>query len=86
MTAAEAAAVLAPSGRPSGRSGFGVVHLGVDAKSALNGYRSIDLYDKVPGIDFLIDGHSHTVMTAGENGEPIQSTGTAFENIGIIGD
>ena len=38
----------------------------------------------MPGIDFLIDGHSHTVMTAGENGEPIASTGTAFQNIGVI--
>jgi|GEM_PF-1416341 len=36
------------------------------------------------GIDFIIDGHSHTVMTKGENGEPIQSTGTAFANIGLI--
>ena len=59
-------------------------HLGVDAESAANGYRSIDVYDKVTGIDFMIDGHSHTVMTAGENGEPIQSTGTAFQNIGVI--
>ncbi len=63
---------------------IGLVHLGVDAESAANGYRSIDLYEKVPGIDFLIDGHSHTVMTSGENGEPIQSTGTAFQNIGVI--
>ena len=42
------------------------------------------MYAKVPGIDFIIDGHSHTVMTAGENGEPIQSTGTKFANIGVI--
>ncbi len=63
---------------------IGLVHLGVDDESAANGYRSIDLYEKVPGIDFLIDGHSHTVMTAGENGEPIASTGTAFQNIGVI--
>ena len=63
---------------------IGLVHLGVDKESALNGYRSIDLFEKVPGIDFLIDGHSHTVMTAGENGEPIQSTGTKFDNIGVI--
>ncbi len=63
---------------------IGLVHLGVDAESAANGYRSVDLYEKVPGIDFLIDGHSHTVMTAGENGEPIQSTGTAFQNIGVV--
>ena len=50
---------------------IGLTHLGVDKESAANGYRSIDLYDKVTDIDFLIDGHSHTVMTAGENGEPI---------------
>ena len=63
---------------------FCLGHLGVDAESEANGYRSVDVFDKVTGIDFMIDGHSHTVMTAGENGEPIQSTGTAFENIGVI--
>ena len=63
---------------------FGIVHLGVDDESAGNGYRSLDLYDNVNGVDFLIDGHSHTVMTSGPNGEPIQSTGTAFANIGVI--
>ena len=36
------------------------------------------------GIDFIIDGHSHSVITAGPNGEAIQSTGTAFANIGVI--
>ena len=61
-----------------------LAHLGVDKESAPNGYRSIDLYEKVPGIDFVIDGHSHTVMTLGENGEPIQSTGTKFGNIGVV--
>ena len=63
---------------------IGLVHLGVDAESAANGYRSSDLYEKVEGIDFLIDGHSHTVMTKGENGEPIQSTGTKFAYIGVV--
>ena len=63
---------------------FGLVHLGVDAESKANGYRSIDLLQKVTGFDMLIDGHSHTSMTAGQNGEPIQSTGTQFENIGVI--
>ena len=61
-----------------------LTHLGVDLESKANGYRSIDLLANVNGIDFLIDGHSHTVMTAGENGEPIQSTGTKFGNIGVI--
>ena len=66
---------------------IGLVHLGVDAESAPN--RSVDLYKNVTGIDFLIDGHSHTVMTEGPNGEPIQSTGTkadktALMNVGLI--
>ena len=59
-----------------------LAHLGIDAESAP--YRSTDLYAAVKGIDFIIDGHSHTVMTKGENGEPIQSTGTKFANIGVI--
>ena len=59
-----------------------LAHLGVDGES--KPYRSTDLYAAVKGIDFIFDGHSHTVMTKGENGEPIQSTGTAFANIGVI--
>ena len=59
-----------------------LAHLGVDGES--KPYRSTDLYAAVKGIDFIIDGHSHTVMTKGENGEPIQSTGTAFANIGVL--
>ena len=59
-----------------------LAHLGVDAESAP--YRSTDLYAAVKGIDFIVDGHSHTVMTKGEKGESIQSTGTAFANIGVI--
>ena len=57
-------------------------HLGVDSESAPN--RSTDLWAGVKGVDFIIDGHSHSVMTAGEGGEPIQSTGTAMANIGVI--
>ena len=57
-------------------------HLGVDSSSEPN--TSYDLYEKVTGIDFIIDGHSHTVMTKGPEGEPIQSTGTALNNIGVI--
>ncbi len=59
-----------------------LAHLGVDGES--KPYRSTDLYAAVKGIDFIVDGHSHTVMTKGEKGEPIQSTGTAFANIGVI--
>ena len=57
-------------------------HLGVDASS--KPYTSYDLYNAAKGIDFIIDGHSHSVMTKGKNGEPIQSTGTKFANIGVI--
>ena len=59
-----------------------LTHLGVDSSSEPN--TSYDLYKKVNGIDFIIDGHSHTVMTKGPKGEPIQSTGTALNNIGVI--
>ena len=59
-----------------------LTHLGVDSSSEPN--TSYDLYEKVTGIDFIIDGHSHTVMPKGPEGEPIQSTGTALNNIGVI--
>ena len=59
-----------------------LTHLGVDSSSEPN--TSYDLYEKVNGIDFIIDGHSHTVMPKGPEGEPIQSTGTALNNIGVI--
>ena len=57
-------------------------HLGVDDSS--KPYTSYDLYNAAKGIDFIIDGHSHSVMAKGKNGEPIQSTGTKFANIGVI--
>ncbi|MBQ1677949.1 MAG: 5'-nucleotidase C-terminal domain-containing protein, partial [Oscillospiraceae bacterium] len=64
-----------------------LAHLGVDAESEPN--RSTDLFAHVTGLDFIIDGHSHTVMTEGPDGEPIQSTGTkasdtALANLGYI--
>lgn len=57
-------------------------HLGVDSESKPN--CSTDLWAGLTGVDFIIDGHSHTVMEKGDNNEPIQSTGTAFENVGVI--
>ena len=57
-------------------------HLGIDGSS--EPYTSYDLAKNVKGIDFIIDGHSHSVITAGPNGEDIQSTDTAFANIGVI--
>lgn len=58
-----------------------LAHLGVDGQSAPN--RSTDLLAGVKGVDFIIDGHSHTVMPA-TAAEPIQSTGTKFEYIGVV--
>ena len=40
-----------------------LAHLGVDSSSEPN--TSYDLLKNVPDIDFVIDGHSHSVMLAG---------------------
>ena len=58
-----------------------IAHLGVDDES--EPYRSYDLLDVADNIDMVLDGHSHTVMESGEAGEPIMSTGTKFNNIGV---
>ncbi len=57
-------------------------HLGTNEESSP--YMSTEFYAKAKGVDFVIDGHSHTVMTEGDKGEPVQSTGTGYENIGVI--
>ncbi|MCF0261228.1 MAG: bifunctional metallophosphatase/5'-nucleotidase, partial [Erysipelotrichaceae bacterium] len=59
-----------------------ISHLGVDEES--KGSRSIDVIDNTKGIDAMIDAHSHTVMSEVRNGEILQSTGTAFEKIGVL--
>ncbi len=61
-----------------------LAHLGVDDVSAVDGQRSVDLYANTSGIDIMLDGHSHTVMTSGENNVPIQSTGTKLQTIGLV--
>ena len=63
---------------------IGLTHLGVNAEAAINGYRSVDLLNSVDGIDFAIDGHSHTVMSSAKYGLPVQSTGTKFAYVGVI--
>ena len=63
---------------------IGLCHLGVDDFSGADGHRSIDVLAGTEGVDLLIDGHSHTVMTAGASGEAVQSTGTKFANIGVV--
>lgn len=58
-------------------------HLGVDSSSTPN--TSYELYVALKNVDFVIDGHSHTVMTEyGEEKLPIQSTGSSLANAGII--
>ena len=59
-----------------------LAHLGVDYQSIPN--TSEDLYKNTTGLDLILDGHSHTVMSEGSGGEPVQSTGSRFENIGIV--
>ncbi|MBR6084863.1 MAG: 5'-nucleotidase C-terminal domain-containing protein [Spirochaetales bacterium] len=56
-------------------------HLGISESSAPN--RSIDLMANTTGIDFFIDGHSHSITTEIDSYD-IQQTGTQFQNIGII--
>ncbi|MCR5451509.1 MAG: bifunctional metallophosphatase/5'-nucleotidase [Lachnospiraceae bacterium] len=60
-----------------------LAHLGMDEESKADGHRSVDVYHNTKGIDLMLDGHSHTVMTEAADGEPIQSTGTKFDNIGV---
>ncbi|MBR4725018.1 MAG: 5'-nucleotidase C-terminal domain-containing protein [Lachnospiraceae bacterium] len=61
-----------------------LAHLGVDDESKAAGNRSIDMVANTTGIDLVLDGHSHTVMTAGDGGESIQSTGTKFAYVGRV--
>lgn len=63
---------------------FGLFHLGVEVEQMSDGSSSRELLKHVTGIDMVIDAHSHTAMTAGQDGEPIQSTGTKFAYIGVI--
>ena len=63
-----------------------LTHLGVDASSEPN--RSIDFVKNVPGVDIVIDGHSHTVMAnkqvtdASGKAVTLTQTGSYFKNIG----
>ena len=68
-------------------------HLGIDDESKANGNRSIDMLDKVEGIDLLIDGHSHSTLEAmkevtdgtGKVGNTVvTSTGTKIANVGVV--
>lgn len=60
-----------------------VMHMGVDRSSSVT---STDIADKVPGIDIIIDGHSHTELPHGliENGVLIAQTGAHGHNVGVV--
>ncbi|MBQ7681162.1 MAG: bifunctional metallophosphatase/5'-nucleotidase [Oscillibacter sp.] len=49
-------------------------------------YNSLDLFQhfNARGLDMVLDGLSPTVMTAGPNGEQVQSCGDSFAYIGVI--
>ena len=66
-------------------------HLGIDVEST--GNRSIDLLEKVTGIDVFIDGHSHSTLEeikeatngTGKVGDTVlTSTGTKLANVGMV--
>ena len=62
----------------------GMTHLGVAPETVSSGLSSTDLYVNTKGIDMILDGHSHTVMSKGDKGEPIQQTGSRFQNVGVV--
>ena len=66
-------------------------HLGIDDESV--GNRSVDVLEKVTGIDVFIDGHSHSTLedisaiteeTCKVGETLLTSTGTKFANIGAV--
>lgn len=63
-----------------------LAHLGVDAESEPN--RSADVFSKVTGVDLVIDGHSHTVMTDGDanvwGDTVVVSTGEYLNSVGVV--
>lgn len=62
-----------------------LTHLGVD-EATQPSWRSTYLAENVPGIDVIIDGHSHTTLEQGEedDGVLIAQTGAMASNIGQI--
>ena len=63
-------------------------HLG--SNSVAEGFSSYDLIDHTSGIDVVIDGHSHTVISgegvydAEGNNVVLTSTGEKLENLGVL--
>ena len=65
-----------------------LAHLG--SNSVTEGFSSYDLIDNTSGIDVVIDGHSHTVISGegvyNKDGEMVvlTSTGQRLENLGVL--
>ncbi len=65
-----------------------LAHLG--SNSVTEGFSSYDLIDNSSGIDVVIDGHSHTVISgegvydADGNNVILTSTGKELENLGVL--
>ena len=65
-----------------------LAHLG--SNSVTEGFSSYDLIDNTSGIDVVIDGHSHTVISGegvyNKDGEMVvlTSTGKELENLGVL--
>ncbi|NMD38129.1 MAG: bifunctional metallophosphatase/5'-nucleotidase [Christensenellaceae bacterium] len=59
-----------------------LAHLGVDDEST--GNRSLDLLEKVTGIDLLIDGHSHTLLYEKVGDTLHMQTGAYGSSIGAV--
>lgn len=56
-------------------------HLGTDDSSTET---SIKVAEGAPGIDLIIDGHSHTVDNVGVSGTKIVSAGEYLKNLGVV--
>ncbi len=78
----ECAKAEADSLKKSGvKTVIALTHLGTEGGAEGN---SLDLSSRVDSIDFVIDGHSHGVVTEGPGGEPVQSAGEGFAYIGVV--
>ncbi|MBR6404484.1 MAG: bifunctional metallophosphatase/5'-nucleotidase [Eubacterium sp.] len=61
-----------------------LAHLGVNT-DRMGKDSSILLYNGIKDkVDLILDGNSHTVMTSGNDGERIMSTGIKLANIGVV--
>jgi len=57
-------------------------HLGADLESGYNSSNYV--MSHIDGIDFMIDGHSHSTFSKGTNNELMAQTGTGLVNVGVI--